>query len=176
MPHRTSYPPATTKSKAERARQYLSVGGVAREDSDDELGLEDLPWEWVYSTEPAKRVGDEREIVGARMGDFQCMVGDCVLLKAEGTNEAWIGLISTFEEDDDGGKAANFMWFSTEREIRNKQKKRTDALPVTLGPLAEVSHADERIVRSLYYSFMGRQSLDLHQRQSFCCLGRNFQV
>ena len=135
MPHRTSHPPVSTKSKAERARQYLSVGGVAREDSDDELGLEDLPWEWVHSTEPAKSGDDEREIVGARMGDFQCMVGDCVLLKAEGTNEAWIGLICTFEEDDDGEKAANFMWFSTEREIRNKQKKRTDALPVTSGPL-----------------------------------------
>ena len=130
MPHRTSSPPRTTKSKAERARRYLSVGGVAREDSDDELGLEDLPWEWIYTKEPAKRPGGERSIVGARMGDFQCNVGDCVLLKAEGTNEAWIGLICTFEEDDDGEKAANFMWFSTEREIRNKQKKRTDALPV----------------------------------------------
>ncbi|CAD6566190.1 MAG: Origin recognition complex, subunit 1 [Alectoria sarmentosa] len=119
----------TTKSKAERARRYLSVGGVAREDSDDELGLEDLPWEWIYSKEPAKRADDERNIVGASMGDFQCMIGDCVLLKAEGTNEAWIGLICTFEENDDGEKAANFMWFSTEKEIRNKQKKRTDALP-----------------------------------------------
>lgn len=130
MPHRTYSPSRITKSKAERARQYLSVGGVAREDSDDELGLEDLPWEWIYSNEPAKRAGDERDVVGARMGDFQCMVGDCVLLKAEGTNEAWIGLICTFEEDDDGEKAANFMWFSTEKEIWNKQKKRTDALPV----------------------------------------------
>lgn len=132
MPHRTSSLLRTSKSKAERARQYLSIGGVTREDSDDELGLEDLPWEWIYSKKPAKRAGDERGIVGAHMGDFQCMVGDCVLLKAEGTNEAWIGLICTFEEDDDGEKAANFMWFSTEREIRNKQKKRTDALPVRL--------------------------------------------
>lgn len=163
MPHnRASSPPTTTKSKAERARQYLSVGGVAREDSDDELGLEDLPWEWIYSKEPAKRVSDKRDVVAARMGDFQCMVGDCVLLKAEGTNEAWIGLICTFEEDDDGEKAANFMWFSTEREIRNKQKKRTDALPVTSDFDYEVSQAEDRIVRSLHYSFMGCQSLDLH--------------
>ena len=135
MPHRTSSPPRTTKSKAERAKQYLSVGGVAREDSDDELGLEDLPWDWIYSEKPAKRAGGgggERGIVGARMGDFQCMVGDSVLLKAEGTREAWIGLICTFVEDDEGEKVANFMWFSTEREIRNKQKKRTDALPVCL--------------------------------------------
>lgn len=139
MPLRVPVSPKTAKSKAERARQYLSVGGVAREDSDDELGLEDLPWEWIYSKELAKRVGGERDVVGCRMGDFQCMVGDCVLLKAEGTNEAWIGLICNFEEDDDGEKAANFMWFSTEREIRNKQKKRTDALPVCLGDHVSIS-------------------------------------
>ena len=133
MPHRTSPPSRTTNSKAERAKQYLTVGGVAREDSDDELGFDDHPWEWIYATSPAKLSDDdddEREIVGARMGEFRCMVGDCVLLKAEGTNEAWIGLICAFEDDDEGDKAANFMWFSTEREIRNKQKKRTDALPV----------------------------------------------
>ena len=135
MLHRTAPFLETTKSKAERARKYLSVGGVAREDSDDELGLDDHPWEWIYSEKPEKRASDGRKVVGARMGDFQCMVGDCVLLKAEGMNEAWIGLICTFEEDDDGEKAANFMWFSTEREIRNKQKKRTDALPVRLNVL-----------------------------------------
>ena len=62
------------------------------------------------------------------------MVGDSVLLKAEGTREAWIGLICAFvEEDEAGAKAADFMWFSTEREIWNKQKKRTDALPVCFG-------------------------------------------
>ena len=138
-----------------------------REDSDDELGLEDHPWQWIYSTdngqesyhstgnEPAQgpSKGDEprprrpkenslqadhtgqRRIVGARMGNFKCMIGDCVLLKAEGTNEAWVGLICEFqveeEEGEEGdGKAASFMWFSTEKEIRNKQKKRTDALQV----------------------------------------------
>ena len=142
MPHKTSPPSRPTKSKAERARKYLSVGGgVAREDSDDELGLEDHPWEWIYSTDPAKRSAssDEREIVGARMGGFQCMVGDSVLLKAEGTREAWIGLICAFVEDDGAGeRAANFMWFSTEREIWNKQKKRTDALPVCFGIHSEV--------------------------------------
>ena len=133
MPHRTSSTLRTTKSKAERAKNYLSVGGgVAREDSDDELGLEDHPWEWIYSTNPAKRASDEREIVGARMGGFQCMVGDGVLLKAEGTREAWIGLICAFVEEEDE-KAADFMWFSTEREVWNKQKKRTDALPVCFG-------------------------------------------
>ena len=64
------------------------------------------------------------------MGSFECRIGECVLLKAEGTHEAWIGLICDFEENEDG-MMANFMWFSTEREIRNKQKKRTDALQVS---------------------------------------------
>ncbi|KAH0555636.1 hypothetical protein GP486_006421 [Trichoglossum hirsutum] len=149
------------RSKAERARRYLSGFGVAREDSDDELGLEDHPWNWIYeeTTEASDCNGrtedlscsdgddelvvstlnrqvsgrkrrapcsERGRIVGARMGDFQCKIGDCVLLKADGTNEAWVGLICAFEDEEDDGKAANFMWFSTEKEIRNKQKKRTD--------------------------------------------------
>ncbi|KAI9827579.1 MAG: Origin recognition complex, subunit 1 [Thelocarpon impressellum] len=156
------------RSKAERARRFLAGGGVSREDSDDELGLDDHPWEWVYGSKEAEGEeatdfdtgsddgesaagalnngvsasrkrraatavsGGKRPIVGARMGHFRCVVGDCVLLKAEGTNEAWVGLICEFTEGvcDDGEhvKAASFMWFSTDKEIRNKQKKRTDAM------------------------------------------------
>lgn len=64
------------------------------------------------------------------MGSFQCKIGDTVLLKAEG-NEAWVGIICNFREDEeDEEKMADFMWFSTPREIRNKIKKRTDALEV----------------------------------------------
>ncbi len=128
MPIRTAN--TTHSTKVERARQYLSGGGVTREDSDDELGLEDHPWQWIYS-DNLQGANGEFGIVGARMGNFQCTIGDCVLLKAEGTGGAWIGLICGFQDDDEEDeKAANFMWFSTEREIRNKQKKRTDALPV----------------------------------------------
>ena len=130
MPHATQRALSKTYSKAERAKQYLREGGVAREDSDDELGLEDFPWEWIYAEKSEQKKRNGPEIVGARMGSFHCMVGDCVLLKAEGNGEAWIGLICHFEEDEEEEeKVANFMWFSTEREIRNKQKKRTDALP-----------------------------------------------
>lgn len=140
MPHKTpSTKPQT--SKAERARQLLSGGGVIREDSDDELGFDDLPWEWIYS-EDNNNEDEVQEIVGARMGAFECMIGDSVLLKAEGTHEAWIGLICDFEEDEEEGKMANFMWFSTEREIRNKQKKRTDALPVGVDPKRSEFEAD----------------------------------
>ncbi|KFY52344.1 hypothetical protein V496_08533 [Pseudogymnoascus sp. VKM F-4515 (FW-2607)] len=151
-------------AKVERAKQYLSGLGITREDSDDELGLDDYPWEWIYDNEgKVDEVNDgndnedniadllnaeattspahagrkrkvarkaeqdaQRKIIGARMGDFKCKVGDCVLLKAEGTNEAWVGLICEFIEEDDGEMAANFMWFATEKEIRNKEKKRTD--------------------------------------------------
>lgn len=123
-------------TKAARAKRFLSGGGVTRDDSDDELGLEDHPWEWIHEASPTAARGGKR-IIGAKMGNFQCMVGDCVLLKAEDANEAWIGLICELldSEPEDGGegqvKSANFMWFSTEREIRNKEKKRMDFLPVS---------------------------------------------
>ena len=135
MPHSTlpaGNPQAveSNQAKVKRAKQFLTAGGVLREDSDDELGLEDHPWQWIHSKSAN---GKANEIVGARMGQFECMVGDCVLLKAEGTKEAWIGLICNFQEDEDEDgdveMAANFMWFSTEKEIRNKTKKRTDFVP-----------------------------------------------
>ena len=141
--------PAQKKSKVEKARQYLSGGAVLREDSDDELGLEDHPWQWIYedqdvqsrkndlSVTPRKRKASssatEGRIVGARMGSFQCRVGDTVLLKAEG-NQAWVGIIcDLFDGDDEEEgeeKMAKFMWFSSEEEIRNKSKKRDDCLEV----------------------------------------------
>lgn len=101
-----------------------------REDSDDELGQEDHPWEWIYNE------NDQTSIIGARMGSFECRVGDAVLLKAAG-NEAWVAIICALSEgeleDDDGtmimDKKATFMWFSSEKEIVNKAKKRTDFLP-----------------------------------------------
>lgn len=121
------------------SRRRRQLPGVSREDSDDELGDDDLPWEWIYNVEVPERTDDEpqdarkrrkvsgREIIGARLGNFDCHVGDCVLLKADGSNEAWVALICEFIEDDgEGDKAANFMWFSTQKEIRNKEKKRTD--------------------------------------------------
>ena len=123
-------------SKIQHARRLLLGAGVVREDSDDELGLDDHPWEWIYSKNHETGQG---EIVGARMGSFQCKLGDCVLLKAEGAKEAWVGLICEFvEENDEGQKAANFMWFSSEREIRNRAKKRKDFLPVSLELLGSL--------------------------------------
>lgn len=127
MPARQSAASTISRSKVERAQRVLAGAGVSREDSDDELGLDDHPWQWIRSKGKGNGQGS---ITGARMGSFQCMVGDCVLLKAECSNEAWVGLICDFQEEEEGEKTANFMWFSTEKEIMNKEKKRKDFLPV----------------------------------------------
>lgn len=63
------------------------------------------------------------------MGSFRCKLGDAVLLKADG-NQAWVGIICDFYDDEDDEKMARFLWFSSEQEIRNRNKKRTDFLPV----------------------------------------------
>lgn len=115
--------------------------GIAREDSDDELGVDDHPWEWIYAdireaspdgglSRKRKRalVDEEPRMIGARMGSFVCRVGDIVLLKAETSGEAWIAIIREFMEDEEGEMAADFLWFSSEKEIRNKHKKRMDFL------------------------------------------------
>ncbi|ORY13527.1 P-loop containing nucleoside triphosphate hydrolase protein [Clohesyomyces aquaticus] len=137
--------PLRKRSRIEKARRYLTGGAVPREDSDDELGYEDLPWEWIYEDSDAAHDPQDgrgsskkrkatpatlgRRIVGARMGSFQCKLGDTVLLKAEGSH-AWVGIICNFFEDVvEDEKMAQFMWFSSEREIRNKSAKRTDFLP-----------------------------------------------
>lgn len=136
----------TSQKPLRKQRTTAIVPGIARDDSDDELGDLDHPWEWIYADEQPstqdnghessrkrKRQVTESSIVGARMGDFECHLGETVLLKAEGSNEAWVGIICEFIDDDgdDGEKAAHFMWFSTEKEIRNKAKKRTDFMPVS---------------------------------------------
>lgn len=127
----------------------------AADDSDDELGGNDAPWEWIYDGEQraapddapdAPDVHGDRKrrklsggrIVGARMGSFQCRVGDCVLLKADGSSgDAWVAIICEFIDGDaDGDMAANFMWFSTEKEIRNSNRKRHDYYWVRPWPAA----------------------------------------
>jgi hypothetical protein len=132
-------PGRKSDSKIERARKYLSGGAITREDSDDELGFDDLPWEWIYEDGENSLAGSKKrkrasqagpEIVGARMGNFMCMVGDTVFLKSD-DNQAWVGIITELGDDEETGeKSANFMWFSTPSEIRNKAKKRSDFMDV----------------------------------------------
>ncbi|KAL1586939.1 hypothetical protein WHR41_04011 [Cladosporium halotolerans] len=135
-------PPKRKRTNIEKARHYLSGGSVLREDSDDELGLEDHPWDFIYSSDDKALAGTpavengSKNIIGARMGDFECYIGDTVLLKAPAGNEAWVAIIYDLSEgeleDDDGEmvlqKKATMMWFSSEKEIRGKSK-RTDYLP-----------------------------------------------
>jgi origin recognition complex subunit 1 len=131
-------PPKRKPTNIEKARHYLSGGSVLREDSDDELGLEDHPWDFIYTSSgeadspetPSNSNGAQR-IIGARMGDFECYIGDTVLLKAPAGNEAWVAIIYDLSEgeleDDDGAmvvqKKATMMWFSSEKEIRGKNKR-----------------------------------------------------
>jgi origin recognition complex subunit 1 len=125
----------------EKAKQELPQN--SQDLSDDELAGDEPTWEWIYNSTPTTERSDDPQsdrkrrkvvgdrIVGAKIGQFECRIGDTVMLKADGFNEVWVALICEFVEDDgEGEKAANFMWFSTEREIRNKDKKRTDFFPV----------------------------------------------
>lgn len=127
-------PPRRKRTKIEQARHILSGCGVQREDSDDELGQEDHPWEWIYEGS-----GKSQNIVGARMGSFSCYLGDVVLLQAPSKNEAWVAMLQDFTEgeteDDDGElvveKQATMLWFAGEKEIRSK-RKRTDCQSMEL--------------------------------------------
>lgn len=137
-----NHPAKKKQPNINRVRKILH--GVQREDSDDELGDEDLPWEWIYPEEPEvvdPAIADQgRSRIGAKMGQFNIGIGDCVLIKGEGLQgEAYVGMICEFDEErgkiEDGGGVemmVNVMWFSTEFEVKNKEKKRMDHLPVCL--------------------------------------------
>jgi origin recognition complex subunit 1 len=166
---------------------------VSREDSDDELGIDDHPWEWIWADEDERRTvalkspkeGDDgrrsarkrkateistagNEIVGARMGKFECRMGDTVLLKADESSEAWVGIICDFMENEgDGEKMASFMWFASQKEIRNKVKKRTDAMEVRLHLALGFHRSNRNLERAVYLTIMGRQPARLYQRHGF---------
>jgi origin recognition complex subunit 1 len=136
MPSVTETTSPASKRLKKRSSTALSkardrLRGVLREDSDDELGDEDIPWEWIYSTDDED---PEERIVGAKMGSFDVRIGDCILIKGEGLiGEAYVGMACEFEEVDEE-MACNVMWFSTAGEIRSGGKKRMDYLPVSLPP------------------------------------------
>jgi origin recognition complex subunit 1 len=141
----------------QRADHLMTKGGLVRDDSDDELGLEDLPWEWIFEKDPdagkaegvkeyggsssrrrTSRPGSKqrRRIVGAHMGSFECRLGQVVLLSSPEPGKDWVGIITEFteEEDEDGEdemvKSANIMWFASPDEFMStRNKRRADALP-----------------------------------------------
>ncbi|KOS20782.1 Origin recognition complex subunit 1 [Escovopsis weberi] len=133
-------PSSSSRAGTEPAKKRQKVlTGISCDTCDVDLD-EDLPWEWIYSEDAAddaaaegadgerrRRKAAEKSIIGAKTGNFTCHVGDIVMLKADRSNEVWVAIIGEFVEDDgEGDMAANFMWFSTEKEIRSKSKKRTD--------------------------------------------------
>lgn len=127
-------------SKGTKKKDILAGGAVVRYDSDDELGLEDHPWEWIHAERPANL--DEKKkrksrakprpqrIVGAKSGSFSCRVGEVVFMKGLVSGEAWVGIICNFEEDESEEKCVNVMWFTTEREMEDPEKKLMDYMPV----------------------------------------------
>lgn len=155
-----SSPRSHKLNSRERAQQWTTKGGLVREDSDDELGEEDHPWDWIYDDDAESAERNEsngngtdekltprrrsaratskrtRRIVGARMGKFECRLGQVVLLKSPEPGKDWVGIITEFVEEEDEEeegeivKSANIMWFASPDEFMStKNKRRADALP-----------------------------------------------
>nr|KAK5446865.1 Origin recognition complex, subunit 1 [Exophiala xenobiotica] len=136
-----------------RQKQYSTKGGLFREDSDDELGYEDHPWQWIYDDEEKPEPPDDdrtptkkrkassvsqssrkRQIVGARMGSFCVRVGDSILLKSPEQGKDWVGLTCSFSETDEDGEdemSVYIQWFCTPEELAfgKRSKIRPDVLP-----------------------------------------------
>lgn len=132
-----------------RLQKYSTTGGLAREDSDDELGYEDHPWEWIYKQDevqesqspeaepenPRKRKANTlREpakkpvIVGARMASFSIRVGEAVLLKSPEQGKDWIALVCSFSEtneDGDDEKSVYVQWFCSPEELAFGKRSKT---------------------------------------------------
>lgn len=134
-----------------RDKKWLTRGGFQREDSDDELGYEDHPWQWIYEEEKGeKQDGDavlskkrkasalneparKSVIIGARMGSFAVHIGDAVLLKSPEQGKDWAGLICAFSDindDDEEEMCAHIQWFCSPDELMTG--KRTKAKPESL--------------------------------------------
>lgn len=177
-------------SVRKRAQLWMTKGGLVRDDSDDELGEEDHPWEWIYdhndennkeseqaTTEdtpkssrrrtPRPNAKRRRTIVGARMGSFECALGQVVLLKSPEPGKDWIGIITEFVEQEDPDaedeiiKSANIMWFASPDEFMStRNKRRADALPneqyltadFNVNPLTSISGKATVMSKDAFYA------------------------
>ena len=132
-------------------KTWSTKGGLARDDSDDELGYDDLPWEWVYNSDAAEKTASKgnsrkrkaspveedtgRVIVGAQMGSFVVQVGDAVLLKSPEHGKDWAGIICAFadvNEDDEEEMCANIQWFCAPDELLTGSGRKSKLMPDTL--------------------------------------------
>lgn len=155
--HSSDSEPEKRPTARQRAQKWMTKGALVRDDSDDELGDEDHPWDWVYDAEPEVKDEPEannvspsksnrrrssrpavkkRTIIGAKMGTFECKLGQVVLLKSPEAGKDWVGIITEFAEENDDEhegavlKSANIMWFAGPDEfLSTRNKQRTDALP-----------------------------------------------
>lgn len=170
------------------AEHWMSKGGLVRDDSDDELGYDDLPWEWVFeedtdtgnadgvngdggglSRRPSRRGSKRRRrIVGARMGTFECKLGQAVLLSSPEPGKDWVGIITDFLEEEDEEsednevvKSANIMWFASPDEFMStRNKRRADALPneqyitadFNVNPLTSISGKASVMSKDVFFS------------------------
>jgi len=134
-----------------RSTTWSTKGGLVREDSDDELGYEDHPWEWIYDDKaprvaemPSKKrkasaMLDENQgkiIVGAKMGSFSVRVGDAVLLKSPEQGKDWAGLICAFsetDEDDEEEMCAHIQWFCSSDELLSGNGRKSKSVPDVLS-------------------------------------------
>lgn len=177
------------KSEAlKRAEQWMTKGGIIRDDSDDELGKEDLPWEWIFDVdiddaseskntpEPSRETPKasrrrssrqpQRKIIGARMGSFECKLGEAILLKSPEPGKDWVGIITQFREEEDDEedepiKSANIMWFASPDEfISTRNKRRNDALPneqylttdFNVNPLTSISGKAQVMSKDAFFA------------------------
>jgi len=138
----------------QRIKKYSTKGGLQREDSDDELGYEDHPWEWIYDSDNIEQPPEEENkntrkrkasalkdsskpaatIIGAQMGSFSVRVGDAVLLKSPEQGKDWVALICSFSEtneDDEDEMSVYVQWFCSPEELAfgKRSKIRPDVLP-----------------------------------------------
>lgn len=134
-------------------KRWSTRGGLAREDSDDELGYEDHPWEWMFAddTSGPKEDGQsssrkrkastmlseptKKTIIGARMGSFVVKAGDAVLLKSPEQGKDWAGLVCAFSdvnEDEEEEMCAHIQWFCAPDELLTGSGRKSKHIPPTL--------------------------------------------
>ncbi|KEF54089.1 origin recognition complex subunit 1 [Exophiala aquamarina CBS 119918] len=138
----------------QKVKRYSTKGGLQREDSDDELGSEDHPWEWIYSSDESNLPPEEESrnvrkrkasalkdssknatnIIGAQMGSFSVRVGDAILLKSPEQGKDWVALTCSFSEtneDDEDEMSVYVQWFCSPEELAfgKRSKIRPDVLP-----------------------------------------------
>ncbi|TAQ89436.1 hypothetical protein B7494_g2209 [Chlorociboria aeruginascens] len=157
MPRKTTpaSPQQKRLQKVQRARGRLTSNTGSRNDSNDDS--EDYAWEWISpeigpsedgvnesgedmfdeDSSPKKRrskllrnaarKGGKQHAAAAKKGDFKIALGDCVLIKAEGSHDPWFGIICEFLDDDvEDEKVAKFMWLVKQEDIHNGKSKRHD--------------------------------------------------